>query len=174
MKRINSKSIVLFFMRYLGILFTIALMLVLIFAGVIAEVWMESGNENPFRSAVPAIVTVSALVVVAWIGISLLASWLTYKNYKWTLTDMGFKKESGVIFKRYVVIPYNKIQNVDIHRSLLHRILGLSAISIQTAGFSSGAAGRTQTAEGHLPGLLPEEAEKLQNDLLRRQSTHQK
>ena len=51
---------------------------------------------------------------------------LTYRFYRYESTDLGFRKESGVIYKKYVTIPYDRIQNVDIYRGILARILGLS------------------------------------------------
>jgi Predicted membrane protein len=167
MNRISSKSVVLFMGRYLGGLLSFIFLIGIMGIGLLADVEYEGADVDWF----PTHIVILSIVVITlvWLGISFLASWLVYRSYKWELTDIGFKKESGVIFKRYVTIPYDKIQNVDMNRSLLHRILGLSAVSIQTAGYSgvSTYAGRKQAAEGYLPGLLPKEAEKLQDDLLR-------
>ncbi len=92
---------------------------------------------------------------------------LTYDNYRYELRDDGFRKEHGVIWKKYVTIPYQRIQNVDIHRGLLARLLGLSDIKIQTAGgISTGSYGAT--AEGYLPGLSPQKAEEVRDELVRR------
>src|SRR3989338_1088040 len=88
---------------------------------------------------------------------------LSYQNYKYELTDNGFKKELGVIRKKYVTIPYDRIQNVDIDRGIIARILGLSDIKIQTAGMS-GMMG----AEGRLPGLSVQDAEIVRDDLIKR------
>ena len=88
---------------------------------------------------------------------------LVYHFYRYELTDIGFRKESGVIFKRYVTIPYDRIQNVDIYRGIFARILGLSDLNIQTAG-ASGAIG----AEGRLPGLSEKIAEQLRDELIKR------
>jgi uncharacterized membrane protein YdbT with pleckstrin-like domain len=96
---------------------------------------------------------------------------LSYQFYQYELTEDGFKKESGVIYKKYVTIPYDRIQNVDIYRGILARFLGLSDLQIQTAGYSAvttrygiSAAG----AEGRLPGLSMEIAEQLRDEVIRR------
>ncbi|MEK7158017.1 MAG: PH domain-containing protein [Patescibacteria group bacterium] len=94
---------------------------------------------------------------------------LTYRFYRYELTDAGFRKELGVIYKKYVTIPYDRIQNVDIYRGILARILGLSDLNIQTAGASAtmnryGAMG----AEGRLPALSKETAEQLRDELIQR------
>lgn len=88
------------------------------------------------------------------------ATW-EYNNYKYRLTDEGVKIERGIIWKKYITIPHEKIQNVDLVRGIIARILGLSDLHIQTAGYS----GR-MPAEGRIPGLDPRVAEGLKEDLL--------
>lgn len=94
---------------------------------------------------------------------------LHYRYYRYSLGEQGFQKEYGIIWKKYVTIPYSRIQNVDIYRGLLARILGLSDLNIQTAGAgvpSGSAAGFG--AEGRLPGLSRADAERVRDELLSR------
>lgn len=102
------------------------------------------------------LVFVSLILAFIW-------SKLTYRFYRYELTEAGFRKELGVIYKKYVTIPYDRIQNVDIYRGILARMLGLSDLNIQTAG-ASGAIG----AEGRLPGLSREVAEQVRDELIKR------
>jgi len=88
---------------------------------------------------------------------------LFYNSYFFELTEESIKIESGVIYKKYISIPYERIQNVDIYRGIIARVLDLSDIYIQTAGYS----GYIQT-EGRLPGLSREDAEKIREDLIQR------
>ena len=95
----------------------------------------------------------------------------TYRFYRYELLDTGFRKESGVIYKKYVTIPYDRIQNVDINRGILARILGLSDLNIQTAGASAtvsryGIMGGG--AEGRLPAVSMTVAEQLRDELIQR------
>lgn len=93
---------------------------------------------------------------------------LTYNNYKYELRDDGFRKEHGVIWEKYVTIPYERIQNVDILRGPIARILGLSDLNIQTAGMSSTVGSYGGGAEGRLPGITPQVAEQLRDQLIAR------
>lgn len=93
---------------------------------------------------------------------------LTYRFYKYELKEDGFRKEHGVIWKKYVTIPYERIQNVDIYRGLLARILGLSDLHIQTAGMSAPVGNYGGVSEGRLPGLSPQIAEDLRDELIKR------
>ncbi len=119
--------------------------------------------------------------VIGWCVVALIAfaflsygwSVLSYRFFKYELTELGFRKESGVIYKKYVTIPYTRIQNVDIDRGILARLLGLSDLMIQTAGTSAsfsryGMAGAG--AEGRLPGLAKADAEALRDELIQRAS----
>jgi len=101
---------------------------------------------------------------------------LSYKLYKYELTKEGFRRENGVIWKRYVTIPYSRIQNVDIYRGVWARILGLSDLHIQTAGssLSHSSFGFGGLSEGRLPGLSKEKAEGLRNELIARASRSKK
>jgi membrane protein YdbS with pleckstrin-like domain len=94
---------------------------------------------------------------------------LSYRYYRYELSDQGLKKEHGIIFKRYVTIPYGKIQNIDIYRGLLDRMLGLSQLEIQTAGEAGRASRRGITfSEASLPGVSIDEAEMLRSSLAQR------
>lgn len=104
------------------------------------------------------------LLMIAYIVIVYVWARLSYRFYLYELTENGFKKESGIIYKRYVTIPYDRIQNVDIIRGVWARILGLSDLQIQTAGMS----GAAYYSEGRLPGLSTEDAEKLRDELINR------
>ena len=105
-------------------------------------------------------------VIFCWIWAK-----LTYRFWRYQLTEEAFKKEHGVIWKKYVSIPYERIQNVDIYRGVIARILGLSDLQIQTAGASAVVYGRRMAgvgAEGRLPALDKNVAEQLREELIRR------
>ena len=103
------------------------------------------------------------IAVILGVVLSIVWSKLSYRYYRYELTANSFRKEHGVIWKRYTTIPYDRIQNVDIIRGLLARILGLSDLHIQTAGMSG-----TVASEGRLPGIAPDVAEQLRDELIER------
>ena len=109
-------------------------------------------------------VLLAALIVAI---LSFAIAKLTYHYYRYEMTDIVFKKEHGIIWKKYVSIPYDRIQNVDIYRGVFARLLGLSDIQIQTAGgITAGSYGAF--SEGRLLGVSKEEAEKLRDELIQR------
>lgn len=116
--------------------------------------------------SVIAILIWAIIGLIIYIAVAYFWAGLTYKFWRYELTEDSLRIEKGVIWKKYVSIPYERIQNVDIHRGILARILGLSDLMIQTAGYSGGRHGRG--SEGKLPGVSQMRAEQLRDELIRR------
>lgn len=134
------------------------------------------------------LVASSALLVLFFIGIYLMPSifvpgtigyfvilyviaHVVHRNFHYSLTNIGLEKEHGIIHKKSVTVPYNQIENINVTRSLLDRMLGISRLSIETAGGSDDdprpIIGHQKTfAEADLPGLTFENAEELHDVLL--------
>lgn len=108
-----------------------------------------------------------ALFVVAF-GITFLAAWLIYKNYKFCLGDDSLKIKRGILNKEEVAIPYRQIQDVDIRRDLSFQMIGLSQVVIITAGHDEDEKPGDDDTEGILPALDKDLAEWLQAELLKR------
>jgi membrane protein YdbS with pleckstrin-like domain len=99
---------------------------------------------------------------------------LSYRFWKYEITEDAVRIERGVIWKKYISIPYERIQNVDIYRGVLARILGLSTLNIQTAGYSGAGRHGGIASEGNIPGISVDIAEQLRDDLIKRaKSTRQ-
>lgn len=144
LQHLDPKAVWLFFFRW--ILFFLIIM------------WFFSGWIMIFLiGSLGSIVS----LIIALISAFLWAK-LVYQFYRYELTEDGFRKEFGVIAKKYVTIPYERIQNINIERGILDRIIGLSALKIFTAG--TGLAGQIGS-EGLLPGLSKDTAEELRNQL---------
>lgn len=134
--------------------------------------FMLQAETNPDSSSTVGLTLWLILVLLAMTG-SYVWARLVYNFYHYELREDEFRKEYGVLNKKYASIPYDRIQNVDISRNLLQRIFGISEIRIQTAGQSGEVS-----AEGRLPGLSKEDAEDLREILLdisqnRRSTTRQ-
>lgn len=112
----------------------------------------------------------SAAFIGYLIALYILAA-LIYNSFYYSVDSTGFIKDYGVIHKRQVTIPFQQIQNVNITRSLVDRLLGLAKLSIETAGAAAinprdVAGGSKSSAEGHLPGLTLVQAKKIHDLLL--------
>ncbi|MEX2017294.1 MAG: PH domain-containing protein [Candidatus Pacearchaeota archaeon] len=97
---------------------------------------------------------------------------MAYNRWFYEFTKTGLKLERGIIWKKYSNIPYERIQNIDITRGILARILGFSTLNIQTAGYSGpssrGSFGGHGMSEGHIPAVSKEAAEKIREFVMHR------
>ncbi len=159
MKQLDPKSVWLFFFSFILRSFMPIIFFLSIWGKDLLDGLIKSTNDG--REFSFGFLNWSWVVIPAFLVLCFVWAKLTYHFYRYELTDAGFKKELGVIWKRYITIPYDRIQNVDINRGILARILGLSNISIQTAGAMGGA-------EGRLPGISREIAEQLRDELIQR------
>ncbi len=103
------------------------------------------------------------IILVVLIGGEIYAR-LAYANWGYEFTDMGLKTERGIIWKKYSSVPYERVQNVDLQRGVIARILGFSSLQIQTAGATY--TGKSGHAEGYIPALEPEHAEQIRESLM--------
>lgn len=159
MKQLDSKSTWLFFIIGLG------RGLPFIFA--IFFIWLSLYSDDQTSQAVSSFMWLAPLGIVLVVIFSWIWAKLSYRFYRYELREDGFRKESGIIWKKYTTIPYGRIQNVEIYRGLVARILGLSDLHIQTAG--GVAQSRYGTfSEGRIPGLLRADAEIIRDELVRR------
>jgi len=100
------------------------------------------------------LILLSALFAVAAVAAY---QYLYWRNFEYSVEHDGLKIVSGVISKNDRDIPLKRIQNVDINRNILQRILGIAKVNIETAG-----GGRT---EASLKYADYKGAQKLQKDV---------
>ncbi len=167
MQQLNPKAVWLFFLSFILRWFFLLIFLSIWGSGFFGGLRQGLNNGGGFSFGF-----LKGWLIILPIFIILCFIWakLTYRFYRYEITDSGFRKESGVISKKYVTIPYDRIQNVDIYRGILARLLGLSDLHIQTAGASAMGGRHGIIAEGRLPGLSKETAEQLRNELIQRAS----
>jgi hypothetical protein len=63
---------------------------------------------------------------------------------------------SGIMFRRIVVVPYGRMQFVDVHAGPVDRVFRIARVQLHTASAGSDAA---------IPGLPPDEAARLRDRL---------
>jgi uncharacterized protein len=80
-----------------------------------------------------------------------------YQYFRWDIREDDLIVQQGVLFRQWVVIPRHRIQHVDTTQGPLERFMGIANLRIYTAAGIS--------ADGSIPGLLEEEAEKIRDDL---------
>lgn len=165
MNKLHPKAVWLFFFHSAIALFFLVPFLIFVpgFAFLVGATQVVGGVEV-FLIFLP-------IIMLVFIGGNLLFAYLiahlTYENWKYQMSDNAVKIEKGIIWKKYISIPYERIQNVDIYRGVFARMLGLSDLQIQTAGYSAPTPYAAGT-EGRLPGLDQKVAEQLRDDLIKK------
>jgi len=137
----------------------------------------------------PRLVTVRLISIAIWIGIPFLAGvavaaltgvaglwaipavigafglWLTWlvprqvRAIGYAERDDDLLIRKGILFRQMVVVPYGRMQFVDVQAGPLDRWGGIASVQLHTASPASDAA---------IPGLPPAEADRLRDRLAER------
>lgn len=107
-----------------------------------------------------------AVFFVSLVG-AFVAARLVYKNNSFCFAEDALKIRRGVFTKLEIAIPYRQVQNVEIERTLMQQMMGVSKVVIITAGTDNPATPRDESSST-MPVIDKEIAVGLQNELLRR------
>jgi putative membrane protein len=96
------------------------------------------------------------------LGALVLLAWTTAEWWRRTYVLEGgaLRLEEGVLSRQLRAVPFDRIQQVDLVRKLLHRLLGVATLRVETAGGGS-------AAEVDLDVVTLAEAQALRSTLLR-------
>jgi len=75
---------------------------------------------------------VLTVLFFVWVKLYYASMWYELRH-----DEMSWKR--GVIFRTTGIVPYNRITNLDLRQGPVMRALGISTLSIQTAGYSGQA-----------------------------------
>jgi hypothetical protein len=103
-----------------------------------------------------ALGALAALLALAWVW------WLTARQVR----AIGYAQRaedllvtSGIMFKRLVVVPYGRMQTVDVVAGPIDQRLGIARLQLHTA---------SATTDASIPGLPAAEAARLRDELAAR------
>jgi membrane protein YdbS with pleckstrin-like domain len=99
---------------------------------------------------IPAVIAVSAIITLAFVP-------RRVRSIGYQLRDDDLLFRRGLLFQRFVAVPYGRMQLVDINRGPLARAVGLSELKFVTAAAATGVV---------IPGLPEAEAEELRDRLV--------
>lgn len=86
-------------------------------------------NDVPWP---PAVVPLAVFVVVAAVGTVVAEA--SYRRWRFELTDDWIQARWGVIGHRTATVPRNRVQTVTSENGPIDRLLGLTSITVHTAG----------------------------------------
>ncbi len=137
----------------------------------IASMAKATGHASPlFAEAYSLIVSLGFIAFLLLTAILLLSAWLQYIGFTFYLDDNAFKIREGIININEISILYHQIQNVDVDRPLLYRMMGMSRLVILTAAHEDEKEHPDEhdETEGIVDLLDSAEAGALQHELLSR------
>ncbi len=128
----------------------VAAIFLLIFVVVLAILWL----------AVPEIPRwVLGVAAAALVAVTIWLWWLIgrrVRSYGYVERTDDLLVTSGILFRRLVVVPYGRLQLVDVVAGPLDRMFGIATVRLHTAA---------ATTDATIPGLVPEVAAALRDRL---------
>ena len=117
---------------------------------VIASLVLEVSRVLPAGFFAVPVVLVAAFLVIR----------VPLRRYHARGYDMGddrLRVVRGVLFHSDTVVPFGRIQHIDVNQGPLQRFYGLATLTVHTAG--------THNASVHLPGLGHEDAAEMRETI---------
>ena len=113
------------------------------------------GDPRPDASWLRAGIPIVLAIAVVVVGL-LVLSW-RFTRYR--VTAEALELRHGVMWRTVVVVPYGRMQYVDVYAGPVDRAFGLAKVQLHTASARSDA---------YIPGLGPQEAARLRDRLASR------
>lgn len=93
---------------------------------------------------IPALVAIGVTGGWRWVApalllfllLSLAFSWVHWMRFVWRVDHDDLSIASGILARNHRTIPFDRIQDVNIEQGMLHRLLGLAKVGIETGAGS--------------------------------------
>jgi membrane protein YdbS with pleckstrin-like domain len=112
-------------------------------------------------------VKILIVLCITYFVIIFIETYLEYRYYTYLFTDEAFMMTSGYVMRTEMAALYHQIQNVNIVRGPLDRMIGVSRIVIYMTGDKSLPQNQMM-----LPGVGKTKAKHVQQELLTRARKH--
>ncbi len=128
--------------------------MILLAAIVVGELWLARQPWQPAFLSPWLVTGIAAPLLLA-------ASWLLplrrYRAWGYDQREDELIVKHGNLIRQLTVVPFGRVQHIDIAQGPLQRALGLATLVLNTAG--------TRGAAVKLPGLRPDTAEQLRDHI---------
>jgi membrane protein YdbS with pleckstrin-like domain len=126
--------------------------LVLLGIGIGLAVLAFLNDESELGALSLGVAVVLMVAVFGW-------AHLEWTRWTWSAWDDALELKHGVVSRHESLVPYHRIQQIDVERDPLERLVGLSSLILRTAA---------ATTDAKLPGIAVDHADFLRHELLRR------
>jgi putative membrane protein len=129
-------------------------------------VFLVFTSLQSLTTAEPIIIVGFLLLVSLSVFLLMAYEYLYWRNFEYSIEEDGLKILSGVITKNDRDIPLKRIQNVDVNRNILQRVIGIAEVNVETAGGS-----KTEAALKYMTYEKAKEMQKQVRELKNRRKT---
>jgi uncharacterized membrane protein YdbT with pleckstrin-like domain len=157
---LGGKTLSIFILKRSAIIFLPVILLAVIIA---ARSYLPINYVLYANLAIIAIVVI--LMIVAFF--IFLFGWLEYIRYKIFIDQESIKINRGVISEEQIGIPFRRIRQAEIRRSIIDQLIGISDLTLVILGEDDGG-GSSKELEIILPALDKNIAIKIQDLVLER------
>lgn len=133
--------------------FLIAAVIVLV-AIALGEQWLL---RQPWRPAFLSPWLITGIAVPVLLIASFLLPRRRYRAWGYSQSEDELIVKHGNLLRQVTIVPFGRVQHIDIAQGPLQRALGLATLVLNTAG--------TRGAAVKLPGLLPSQAEEMRDHI---------
>ena len=117
---------------------------------VIGSIVLEAADVLPFGVFVIPVVLLAAFLIIR----------VPMRRYHARGFDMGadrLRVVRGIMFRSDTVVPFGRIQHIDVNQGPLQRLYDIATLTVHTAG--------THNASVHLPGLANADAMAMREEI---------
>ena len=129
----------------------------LVFAAPLVVAEMVARNAE-WIDGIPLMLVPGVVFALFVVGALLLPP-IAYRRWSYRLAPDALEIRRGVVVHRRSVVPYRRVQQIDLSRGPVDRLLGLVSADLTTAAAST---------DGSVPGLAPDVAERFRQLVLER------
>lgn len=125
-----------------------AALLILIGAGVADAVMLDRGLPAGF---------ILGAALLAAIFLVLISPGRRYRSWSYEVTDDELHIQNGIWVRSHTIVPFGRVQHIDVGQGPVERRYGLGTLTLHTAG--------TRSAAVSLPGLEMPDAERMRDEI---------
>lgn len=142
--------------KYLGVSILGTIFFYIAIAGIFYAIYLSSKSKKISDDLL-------IYVLIAIAGICLINIILVILGFKWKgyiIREKDIIYRTGLIFRKRVHVPFNRVQHCEVAQNLIERNVNLAKLKIYTAGGSR--------SDLSIPGLLQEDAIRMKQFILKK------
>jgi len=112
---------------------------------------MILGLTAPAWTILVPVVAAAVVGVIGWLMIG-----RNQRSWRYAERELDLLVSHGVMFRSLIVVPYGRMQYVDLQSGPLQRAFGIATVELHTA---------TPQTDAQIPGLKPDDAARLREKL---------